>query len=192
MKLYEVDLEQFGIARQWRLGPFSPGLNFIVGPAASGKSTARNFVRGTLYGFDDDSLQSYIRAAGTPGTLHVTRGGWHTGNRWALARRVDERDRALCRRTPLVRRWHNRTRLPTETDRQYPRAWTTRRILPSTVIRLRIAVPRLVASCTRSAPACRYPQDAGHKSVATRTTTGKLANKTCRPAWPACGTSWIR
>jgi len=69
MKLFNLAIDSFGIKKNTRLENFSTGLNFVSGPTGSGKSTIRNFVRGILYGFDDDVLQSFVSSSGRPGSI---------------------------------------------------------------------------------------------------------------------------
>lgn len=55
MKMARIALNDMGLLKSLEIKNLSPGLNWIVGPTGSGKTTIRRAIGGLLYGFDETS-----------------------------------------------------------------------------------------------------------------------------------------
>lgn len=64
MKLKELAIEGFGVHRNLNLGRFGDGLSVVYGENGAGKSTAREFICKTLFGFDSLGSNSHRALAG--------------------------------------------------------------------------------------------------------------------------------
>lgn len=51
MHLELLQIDRFGIFSDYKIGPFSPGFNLLVGPNEAGKSTVIHFILNLLFGF---------------------------------------------------------------------------------------------------------------------------------------------
>ena len=59
MKLNRIHVEEFGVCRNLHLGTFHQGLNILLGPTGTGKTTLRRMIRGILFGENNtDSIRS--------------------------------------------------------------------------------------------------------------------------------------